>query len=76
MNKSIEHNFVNFWAQKEARVFLILMKFELSTSTWFQVVPFCSQISEHFFVGPLLPMSVIFIGPRYTWGPIYGSESL
>ena len=21
-------------------------------------------------------ISVIFIGPRYTWGPIYGSESL
>ena len=24
----------------------------------------------------LFPFSTIFIGPRYTWGPIYGSESL
>ena len=31
-----------------SRVILILMKVEISTSTWFQVVPFCSQISEHF----------------------------
>ena len=30
------------------RVILILMKFGISISTWFQVVPFCSPISEQF----------------------------
>ena len=30
------------------RVILISMKFGISTSTWFQVVPFCSPISEQF----------------------------
>ena len=31
-----------------SRVILILMKFGILISTWFQVVPFCSQISELF----------------------------
>ena len=31
-----------------SRVILILMKFGISISTWFQVVTFCSQISELF----------------------------
>ena len=30
----------------EIRVILILMKVGILTSTWFQVVPFCSLISE------------------------------
>ena len=30
----------------ESRGILILMKVGISTSTWFQVVPFCSLISE------------------------------
>ena len=32
----------------EVRGILILMKVGISTSTWFQVVPFCSLISEQF----------------------------
>ena len=36
------------WKNCCSRVILILMKFGISISTWFQVVPFCSQISELF----------------------------
>ena len=25
---------------------------------------------------PTKPLDVVFIGPRYNWGPIYGSECL
>ena len=25
---------------------------------------------------PIITLLALFIGPRYTWGPIYGSESL
>ena len=32
----------------DVRVILILMKVGISTSTWFQNVPFCSLISEQF----------------------------
>ena len=38
----------NLMGAPSSRVILILMKFGVSISTWFQVVPFCSQISELF----------------------------
>ena len=45
-----------------SRGILILMKVGISTSTWFQVVPYCSLISEHFFsaLGWFFTPSVIF----------------
>ena len=37
------------------------------------VLMLCSQLDSSF---PHITVALIFIGPRYTWGPIYGSESL
>ena len=39
---------LNYTGDYLSRVILILMKVGILTSTWFQVVPFCSLISEQF----------------------------